>query len=34
MKLMFWMVCTLFNLVLILLDVCLAQGAPYAWKTF
>ena len=28
------MVCTLLNLVLILLDVRLAQGGPYDWKTF
>lgn len=34
MTLRFWMVGTLLNLVLILLDVCLAWGGPYSWKTF
>lgn len=33
-KLMCWMAGTLLNLVFILLDVRLAQGAPYAWQTF
>lgn len=34
MKLTCWMWCTLLNVVFVLLDVCVAQGAPYAWKAF